>query len=458
LAADKRRLTQISKNLFRICVHLRLSAARSLPFFLAVTGFSQSLVIRHVTIIDATGAKPIKNASVVVAGDRILAAGKKVRPPRGALVIEGKGKFLIPGLWDMHMHLPLPSPPLAQLLVNGITGVREMFTGVPLDIIRAWRTRPDVPRIIAAGFLDGPAMLSVGPPPPGAFAVANAAEARAAVRILQRSGYNFIKVYNNLPRDGYFTIAEESRALNIPFAGHVPEAVSVGEASDAGQRSQEHLINILLACSTREDELRAERLATMADPALSGEARLRLIAFPNPEGLFDTYSEEKAAALFAKFTKNGTWQTPTLVLLDAFLRRPEAARKQFYMKNLTTADFDALLARIRALLVRYQKLVGDMHRAGVPILAGTDSSAFTPILPGVGLHEELALLVDSAMYFGQLAALGTIEPGKSADLVLLDADPLKDIHNTQKIHAVVMRGRYFPREELDVIKAANTRE
>jgi hypothetical protein len=316
-------------------------------------------------------------------------------------------------------------------------------------------------------------MLSVGPPPPGAFAVANAAEARAAVRILQRSGYNFIKVYNNLPRDGYFTIAEESRALNIPFAGHVPEAVSVGEASDAGQRSQEHLINILLACSTREDELRAERLATMADPALSGEARLRLIAFPNPEGLFDTYSEEKAAALFAKFTKNGTWQTPTLVLLDAFLRRPEAARKQFYMKNLTTADFDALLARIRALLVRYQKLVGDMHRAGVPILAGTDSSAFTPILPGVGLHEELALLVDSgltpmealqsatrnpAMYFGQLAALGTIEPGKSADLVLLDADPLKDIHNTQKIHAVVMRGRYFPREELDVIKAANTRE
>src|SRR5262249_29623886 len=154
------------------------------------------------------------------------------------------------------------------LVANGITGVREMFTGVPIDVIRAWRSHPEVPRIIAPGFLDGPQMLSTGPPPPGAFAVATADEARAAMRILQRSGYNFIKVYNSLPREAYFAIADESRVLRMPFVGHVPEAMSVAEASDVGQLSQEHLINVLLGCSTREEELRSERIATMTSPSI----------------------------------------------------------------------------------------------------------------------------------------------------------------------------------------------
>jgi hypothetical protein len=452
---------------------LRSCFNATFALLLAAACCAQPLVIRRVTVIDATGAQPLKNATVIVDGPRISAVGKKVRVPRGARVIDAKGKFLIPGLWDMHMHLPLANPPFAQLVANGITGVREMFTGVPIDTIRSWRMRPGVPRIIAAGFLDGPPMLSAGPPPPGAFAVRNAEEARAAVRILQRTGYNFIKVYNSLPRDAYFAIAEEARALRIPFAGHVPEAISVGEASDAGQLSQEHLINVMLACSTREEQLRAERLATMYSQTLSGEERLRLLAFPKPEGLFDTYSEEKAAALFAKFANNGSWHTPTLVLLDAFVRRSDLTRQQFFMKDLAPAEYDALLERIRALLMRYQKLVGDMHRAGVRILAGTDSSAFTEALPGQGLHEELALLVGSgltpmealqaatrnpAMYFGQLAAIGTIEAGKSADLVLLDADPLKDIRNSRKIRAVVMRGRYFSREELEELLATNERK
>jgi hypothetical protein len=267
----------------------------------------------------------------------------------------------------------------------------------------------------------------------------------------------------------------------------VPEAVSPAEASDAGQRSEEHLINILLACSTNEDALRAERVSAMLDQKLSGEARMRLLAFPIPKGLFDTYDETKAASLFQTFVKNRTWQTPTLSLLDGFARArdddfvndprrkylPRAwrnawdPRQTFFLRDLSPADYDALNARVHALLERYEKLVGDMHRAGVEFLAGTDANGSNPVFPGFGLHDEMALLVKSGLtplealqsatrnpsrYFDR-PEFGTIEPDKSADLVLLTADPLADIRNTQRIEAVILRGRYYSRADLDAMLA-----
>ena len=448
---------------------------------------AQPLVFRHVTVIPMTGAKPRRDVSVAIDGNRIVAVSKRIKTPRGTQVVEAKGKFLIPGLWDMHMHLGLPEVFFPLLVAHGVIGVREMFSGIPLPVIRQWRARSDVPRIVASGFLDGPLMLSAPLIPPGAIAISNPDQGRFAVHILAQSGYDFLKVYNSLPRDAYFAIAQEARAIGIPFAGHVPEAVSPAEAAEAGQRSQEHLINILLACSTREEELRAERIAVMNSPQLSGEQRLRLLGFPKAEGLFDTYSEPKAAALFQTFVRTGTWQVPTLTLLDGFAhpdhlmndprlrylpeewRKTAHPRDKFYMKDLTPQEFDALTVHIGALLERYKKLTGDMHRAGVQFLAGTDTNIDNPVIPGAGLHRELALLVESgftpaealetatrnpARYFGQLSRIGTIEPGKEADLVLLDADPLKDIHNTEKISAVVMRGRYFSRTDLDSMLSA----
>jgi imidazolonepropionase-like amidohydrolase len=154
--------------------------------------------------------------------------------------------------------------------------------------------------------------------------------------------------------------------------------------------------------------------------------------------------------------KNATWHTPTLALLRSFLLDTARARRMPYMRDLSPVEFDAWIARIGMLLERYKKLVGDMHRAGVEFLAGTDTSPSNPVLPGSGLHDELELLVESgftpmealqtatrnpARYLGKLQDMGTLEPGKLADLVLLDANPLDDIRNTRKISLVVLKGR-----------------
>jgi hypothetical protein len=453
-------------------------------FLLAALCSAQSLVIQNVTVIDATGAAPRPGMSVAIDQGRITEIKKSIKIPKTAVTVDGTDKFLIPGLWDMHVHLNSPDVYFPLLVANGITGVREMFTAIPIDTIRQWSRLPNVPRIVAPGFLDGPMMLNNGQPPAGAYAVADAAEARLAVRLLAQSGVDFLKVYNSIPRDAYFAIAEEARRIGIPFAGHVPEAVSTGEASDAGQLSEEHLINILLDCSTNADELRAARVAAMTSDKITGEARLRILAWPDPKGLFDTYSQERAAQLFAKFVRNGTWQTPTLAIMqgfahardDGFTHDPRRRflpkqwtdtwdpRVTFYLRDLSPEDYDALHLRIQALLDRYKKLVGDIHKAGVELLAGTDANGWNPVFPGClqGFHgsepafdQKSEFVVEAeatrnpARYLHKLDEMGTIEKNKAADLVLLNANPLDDIHNTTKIEAVIMRGRYFTRQDLD---------
>jgi Amidohydrolase family len=440
----------------------------------------KSLVFTHVTVLDATGASPMPDMTVVIAGNRITSIGNTagVSIPKDSQVIDATGKFLIPGLWDMHVHwYGYDKAYLRLFTANGVTGVRVMW-GAPIHF--QWRreiqdgTLPGPRMVIASTIVDGPKPIW-----PGSIAVANDAEGREAVLKLKQVGYDFIKVYSVLPRAAYFAIADEAKKQGLQFAGHVPYSASAGEASDAGQRSIEHLTGILAACSTREEELRKgyeEAFSNLPQgQRLPDPARTR----PLTRMMLESFSPEKAAALFARFKRNHTWQCPTLTVLrsGAFINDPNFRNdprlkytpaqlraawdpsSDFRFKERTAEDFD--LSRL--VYKKEIELVGLMHRAGVEFLAGTDVE--NPYcFPGFSLHDELELLVqaglspmealqsatlNAARFLGREKELGTVEKGKIADLVLLEANPLEDIRNTTKINSVVINGRLLRRMALD---------
>src|SRR4030095_6518181 len=227
---------------------------------------AKQLVITNVTIIDVTGAPAASDMTVVITGDRITEIGptRSVRAPKDAQIVSGKGKFLIPGLWDMHVHWYLKDY-LPLFLANGVTGIRQMW-GMPMH--HHWRKEQET------GSLLGPRLIIVSPIIDGpnplwreSVSVADEAQAREAVRKARKDGADFIKIYSRLTRDAFFAIADETKNLGVPFAGHIPQSVTVAEASDAGQKSIEHLTGILMACSSREEELRKElAAATSANP------------------------------------------------------------------------------------------------------------------------------------------------------------------------------------------------
>ena len=432
------------------------------------------LVFTNVSVVDVRDGTLTPNVTVVVRKGIVSAVAKVgfIDEGRGMQVVNASGKYLIPGLWDMHAHSAGgPAAPwdekviLPLYIANGITGIRDM--GGDLEILKKRRSR------ILAGELLGPEMIFAGPFLNGGKAqdftipVNTPVEARQAVDDLQKRGVDFIKVLSIVPRDAYFAVAEESRKKGLPFAGHVPESVSASEASEAGQRSIEHAADVMLACSAKEEELRRRHLEAIAKndaPAYAAVDR----------EILATYDAAKARALFAKFVKNNTWQVPTLVWWDTTSRLrdvssadprlrfvPGWARKEWDPEKLklqTTAEDASAAAKA---VTSYIELVREIHRAGVPILAGTDSpDPF--VFPGYSLHQELEFLVKAGftpaealraatlepMEFLHRKDRGTVEKGKTADLVLLDADPLQDIRNTQKIAGVVLRGHYFSREDL----------
>jgi len=411
----------------------------------------------------------------VIIDGRITSIGKTgdLVTPENAEAVDGTGKFLIPGLWDMHVHMAAPSY-LPLFLANGVTGIREMHAFFPEMI---FKMRQDIkdgkvlgPRIIAAGALiDGPKPFW-----PGSKTATNEEEGRKAVQSLRKRGADFIKVYTKLPRPAYLAIADEAKKQGLPFVGHVPESISAAEASDLGQKSMEHLFGILLACSAEEEKLRQEEIDAMSK--LDNTAIWGLVSRIQAKAL-DNYSEEKARTLFAKFAKNGTWQDPTLTVLrsmasmddEKFTNDSRLKYMPVFLRsawNPKTGQFKPSAEGRAGLKKTYKKasnLIKAMHQGGVPFLAGTDVT--NPYcFPGFSLHDELALLVSEAqftplqalqcatsnpaIFLGHEKDFGTVEKGKIADLVLLDANPLEDIKNTQKIAAVFAAGRYFPKAEL----------
>ena len=436
------------------------------------SGAESPIAIIHVTVIDTKTGGEADDRTVVISNGRILSMkdNKTSRVPPGAKVLDATGKFLIPGLWDMHVHETRNFDTLPLYIANGVTGVREM-SGPP--DANKFRSELAARHPLAPHIYLGSPLVDGNPPdrPEASIVVETQEQAREVVDDQKRRGADFIKVYNELSPTAYFAIAAEAKRQHIPVEGHIPVRVSALDVTAAGQKSIEHLLGIARACSSgNQDELLSKAIA----------ARDELQADRVVLEAWHSFDEAKCQHLFAEFKKNGSWPVPTLDTQHslAFFNDSRVSpdpRSRYFggefgdwvsgkfeaedEKNWTTSDYDME----REILINDEKVVGELYKAGVPMLAGTDSGNALGF-PGFSLHDELALLVDSGMspfaalqaatwnpavFMGATDRYGSIQEGKRADLLLLDADPSNDIHNTTKIFAVFFEGREFDRAALD---------
>ena len=402
---------------------------------------AQATTIDNVTIVDVTNGRLQSRKTIVIEGNRIARIDNASDATHAAATLDGTGMFVIPGLWDMHVHAYFTNDTarfhttnevmLPLFIVNGVTGVRDL--GSNLEATLAARDS------VAAHQLIGPRMLVSGPMLDGpttryaaAIKVANADEARAAVRMLKQRGVDMIKTQSLIPKDAYLALADEAVRIGIPFEGHVPNAITGMEAITANQRSFEHLI-----------------------------------------GVRDT-----ATSLIAELARKHVWQCPTVINsvgtgadftsdpgLPFWLRQSVEGWRRAAVTRATESDSAARANRERA--TRRLGLIKRMHDAKIPFLAGTDAPQGYDLVPGASLHRELQLFVragltplqvlqtatlNPAIFFGKTAEWGTIAPGKTADLVVLTGNPLVDIANTRAVAAVVADGRFYSPRELDRLR------
>ena len=439
---------------------------------------TQPLAIVHVGVVDVAGGKVAHDQSVLIDGSRITIVGSSasVKLPAGSRTVDGRGRFLIPGLWDMHGHLFENSSrggadevalAFPAYLANGVTGVRDMWTTLEgLAKVREWNASE------RAGMLEGPRIIGTSTmiSGPGAgesntIVVTTAARGRQVVDSLIDGGAKTIKVQNNLSRESYFAIAAEARQRHVPFVGHVTGTVTAREAADSGQLTIEHLLAIPDGCSAQEAEVMRRR----GDPATPRGSMAQFV--------FDTYDDSTCAALARHLAARGTWVVPTSVV-KTFNFPDDSLRTGHRGIEYAPADRratwprapqldSARLAFARANFARTLHIIGILQHNGVGLLAGTDIT--NPWLEyGFSLQDELALMTDAgltpaealrtattnpARFFAASDTIGAVAKGQVADLVLLDANPLLDIHNTRRIRAVVAGGRLYDRVALDSMLA-----
>jgi len=410
-----------------------------------------ALAFVGVTVLPMQSEAVLANHTVVVRDRKIVSVepADKARIPAGAVQVDGKGKFLMPGLAEMHAHIPGGNAPdtavertLFLYVANGITTIRGML-GDPRHL--TYRSR------VVNGEIVGPRIFTAGPSFNGNTAATKEA-AVAAVIEQKKMGYDLLKIHPGVPRDAFDAMAAKADELKIPFAGHVPAAVGLQRAIDAKYRSIDHLDGYIEALSSKAETSQFFGI-----------------------NLVNDVDETRLPALVKATVANRIWQVPTQVLMDNLMndmpaeemaKRPEIkyvlnpgevqkwiAQKQTFAKY-SQADRQKFLTLRR-------RIIRDLHGAGVPFALGSDAPQWWNV-PGFSAHRELKSLVDAGLtpyqalrsgthsiglYFG--TPDGVVAQGRRADLLLLDANPLQNIENISRVAGVVVNGRWLSKDEIE---------
>lgn len=465
---------------------LRRALAAALALFLGAAPAAAErvdLLIRHAAIVDVARGRILAERAIAVRGDTIIASGPDAvlaRRYQGARTVDAAGAFAMPGLWDMHVHfgggpeLVAENRALLPLyLAYGITTVRDCAADLAEDVLR-WRAE------VASGALLGPRLFTSGPklegPRPiwrGTIEVDSPAEVDAALDRLQAMRVDFVKITDNTLRPPIFLYAlEAARRRGLRTSAHTPYALTIEQAARAGLSSIEHLDYLIKAGSPEEARVAADFAAG------------RLTYAQAVDRLSQTFDPTYARASYRRLARLGVAVTPTLNMtrIIAWLNEEDHGRdeglalvgpglRRTYDWRIEraagwTAQEVASRRRNYALSLRILPMLRD---AGIPILAGTDAGYLNSFnYPGLGLHDELARYVEAGLspaealrtatltgpaFLRVAPRYGALAAGRTADILLLDANPLRDIANTRRIRMVVARGRALDRAALDRLLA-----
>ena len=456
---------------------------------------SKGTVLLNANVVNTRDGSVSTGMSIVIDGGKIqqiVPGGTNVTVSGSGQAVDASGKFVVPGYQDMHVHsmdaADLQPTDWPLYIANGVTGVRQMGGSAAL-IQRARKLNADS----AAGLVDAPEVLMI----PGTLFAGQTATAAAAVKFVQdrkAEGADFIKVAAG-NRESVLAILNEAKNQNLGVAGHLVPAVSALESSNAGWRAIEHLgagWGLILDCANDEAAIRSAVLSGQAfNPPFPATFTLNPRVYDGTingkfyQRIFDTYSDAKCQSLAQAFVRNETWQVPTLIRLrtqnfgsDALYRNDP---NLIYVSRATRALWEQLAveyvanlsASTSATLKQYygleQKVTKMLKQSGVKMMAGSDTSTSAVwVIPGFSLHQEFRELAASGLspleilqmttlnpaeFLSRQSTMGTVDVGKNADLVVLDANPMLDVANLSKIAAVVMKGKYFSKAALDKQKS-----